>query len=206
METKKTLLFFIVVVAIVFVWSLIHPHDYFTWILEVFPAIVGFLILAFTYHRFKFTTLTYALIAIHMIILIIGGHYTYAEVPLFNWIRDTLHQSRNNYDRVGHFAQGFVPAIITREMLLRLGVLKRRRWMFFIVVSICLAISALYELFEWRVAVAFGGAADSFLGTQGDVWDTKDDMSTSLVGASVAMLTMGRVHDRFLEKIEAAKL
>jgi putative membrane protein len=131
----------------------------------------------------------------------VGGHYTYSEVPLFNWIRDDFAIGRNDYDRLGHFIQGFVPAIIAREILLRKSPLTRGKWLFFIVVSICLAISATYELFEWSVAELTGTAADSFLGTQGDVWDTQKDMAVALIGAIISLLTMGRLHDRFLDKM-----
>src|SRR6266404_7288768 len=137
---------------VILVWSVIQPQDVFTWFLETFPAMIGLVVLLATYRRFELTMLVYVLIWVHAIILLIGGHYTYAEVPLFNWIRDHFALSRNHYDRLGHFAQGFVPAMIARELLLRLNVLKRGRWLFVIVVSICLAFSALYELFEWGVS------------------------------------------------------
>jgi putative membrane protein len=185
-------------VTVIFVWSAIRPHDYFTWMLEVFPAIIGAVILASTYRRFRFTTLIYALIAVHMIILMVGGHYTYAEVPIGNWVRDQFQLSRNHYDRLGHFAQGFVPAMIAREVLLRLNVLKRGRWLFVIVISICLAVSALYELLEWTVSALTGSAGDAFLGTQGDVFDTQKDMAMALVGAVTALLTLSKFHDKQL--------
>ncbi len=160
--------------TVVLAWSAVHPHDYFTWALEVFPAILALAALAITFRRFQFTTFVYALITLHACILFVGGHYTYAEVPLFNWLRDHFHLARNDYDRVGHFAQGFVPALVAREVLLRQKIVLRRGWLFFIVLSICLAVSAAYELLEWRVAVATGSAADAFLGTQGDPWDTQE--------------------------------
>jgi len=188
-------------VGVIFVWSAIHPHDYFTWILEVFPAIIGAVILAATYRRFRFTPLVYSLIAIHMVILMIGGHYTYAEVPFGNWIRDYFALSRNHYDRLGHFAQGFVPAMIAREVLLRLNVLKRGGWLFGLVVSVCLAISALYELFEWTVSALTGSAGDAFLGTQGDVFDTQKDMAMALVGSITALLLLSKAHDRQLKRL-----
>ena len=184
--------------ALFFLWSLIHPHDYFTWILEVFPAIIGTIVLVVIYPRFRFTNLVYTLIAAHMVILMIGGHYTYAEVPLFNWIRDTFGFSRNHYDRLGHFAQGFVPAMIAREVFLRRSPLRRGKWLIFVVLSVCLSISAMYELVEWSTAVLSGSAADAFLGTQGDVWDTQKDMTFALAGAMVALLTMTRWQDREL--------
>jgi putative membrane protein len=185
-------------VAVIFVWSAIRPHDYFTWMLEVFPAIIGAVIVAATYRRFRFTTLVYTLIAAHMIILMVGGHYTYAEVPFGNWIRDQFELSRNHYDRLGHFAQGFVPAMIARELLLRLNVLKRGRWLFVLVVSICVGVSALYELIEWIVSALTGSAGDAFLGTQGDVFDTQKDMAMALVGAITSMLLLSWIHDRQL--------
>jgi putative membrane protein len=188
-------------VAGVFIWSAIRPHDYFTWLLEVLPAIIGISILGATYRRFQFTQLAYFLIGMHAIILMVGGHYTYAEVPLFNRIRDTFELGRNHYDRLGHFAQGFVPAIVAREVLLRTTPLRRGKMLFYIIVSICLAISALYELCEWRAAVAFGDNATAFLGTQGDPWDTQWDMTFALFGACVALLTLGRVHDQALQEV-----
>lgn len=185
---------------IVLVWSGIHPHDYFTWFLEVLPALMGVGILAAIYPRFKFTNLAYALVWIQCAILMIGGHYTYARMPLFDWIRDTFGLMRNNYDKVGHFAQGFVPAIIIREVLLRASPLKRGKLLSFVVVAICLAFSALWELFEWQVALALGPRTTDFLGTQGDVWDTQEDMAACLIGAILALVLLSRLHDKFLEK------
>jgi putative membrane protein len=189
-------------VTTVFVWSVINPHDLFTWFLEVLPVIIGLAILVPTYPKFKFTFFAYLLMSLHAVILMVGGHYTYAEMPLFNWLKEAFHLHRNYYDRLGHFAQGFVPAIIAREILLRKTPLKKGGWLFFIVVSICLAISASYELFEWAVAEATGSAADAFLGTQGDVWDTQWDMFFALVGAITSLGLLGRLHDRFLKKQE----
>ena len=185
------------VLAVVFAWSAIRPHDYFTWFLEVFPAVAGVGLLLATYRRFRFTNLVYILVTIQAVILMIGGHYTYAEVPLFNWLRDTLHLARNNYDKVGHFAQGFTPAIVAREILLRTSPLRPGRWLSFLVVSVCLALSAFYELVEWWIAVATGGA-EAFLGTQGYIWDTQSDMLFALVGATLAILLLTRRHDREL--------
>ena len=201
-EQRPALVMLGCVFAAVLIWSAIRPHDYFTWWLEVFPALIAVIVLSFTYTRFQFTTFVYVLITIHACILFVGGHYTYAEVPLFNWIRDHFHLARNDYDRVGHFAQGFVPALVAREVLLRAKIVAKRGWVFFIVVSICLAVSALYELLEWRVAVATGSAADAFLGTQGDPWDTQEDMATALVGAVAALLTCSRFHDRLIRQAE----
>jgi putative membrane protein len=202
LEQRHALLLLLVVFAVVLAWSAVHPHDYFTWALEVFPALLALAALATTYRRFPFTTLVYVLILLHACILFIGGHYTYAEVPLFNWVRDHFHLARNHYDRVGHFAQGFVPALVAREVLLRRKIVLRRGWLFFIVLSICLAVSAAYELLEWRVAVASGSAADAFLGTQGDPWDTQEDMATAVIGALTALLFFSRWHDRLIGKME----
>jgi len=187
--------------AVVFVWSVIRPHDLFTWILEAMPAIVGVLVLLLTYKRFRLTNLAYVLIWIHCIILLIGAHYTYALMPAFNRLRDAFDLSRNYYDRVGHVAQGFIPAILVREVLLRTSPLKKGKWLFFIVVCVCLAISAFYELLEWSVAGVTGTAADMFLGTQGDVWDTQKDMTLCLLAAVVALIILGPMHDRVLDKI-----
>ncbi len=194
----RLLLFLVLSFLGAFLWSGLHPRDLFVWFLEVLPAIAGFVILVATCRRFRFSTLAYVLLWLHALVLLVGGHYTYAEMPWFNWLRDTYGPSRNYYDRVGHFFQGFVPAIIAREVLLRKSPLRRGGWLFFIVVSICLAISAFYELIEWRVAVAAGSAADAFLGTQGDPWDTQGDMATALIGAIASLLALSRLHNRLL--------
>ena len=186
----------------VLVWSLIRPHDYFTWFLESFPALIGIIIVVALRHRFPLTPLLLTLLTIHAIILMVGGHYTYAEVPLGFWMRGLLHTARNDYDRIGHFAQGFVPAIAAREILIRRRVVRSRGWLYFIIVSICLAISAAYELLEWRVSIATGSKGDAFLGTQGDVWDTQEDMATALVAAFIAPLLLRRLHDRQIAVIE----
>lgn len=188
-------------VLMVGVWSGIHPHDYFTWMLEVMPVVIVLPILLVTRARFPLTTLSYTLIAIHAIILMIGGHYTYAEVPWFNWLRDTFELSRNYYDRVGHLAQGFVPAIITREILLRTTALRIGKMLFFIVVCVALAISASYELIEWMIADASGSDAVAFLATQGDVWDTQKDMLMALIGSILALTLLSRRHDRQIQKL-----
>ncbi|HEV7921968.1 MAG TPA: DUF2238 domain-containing protein [Thermoanaerobaculia bacterium] len=184
--------------AAVLVWSLIRPHDYFTWLLEVFPAIIGIALVIGTRKRFPLTPLLLTLLTLHAIILMIGGHYTYAEVPLGFWVQRALGMARNDYDRLGHFAQGFVPAILAREILIRRNVVRGRGWLFGIVVAICLAISAAYELLEWSVSIATGSKGDAFLGTQGDVWDTQKDMATALAGAIIAQLALARWHDRQL--------
>lgn len=190
--------------VVLVLWSGAYPRDRLTWWLEVMPAFIALVILASTYSRFKLTDLAYQLIWLHALVLLIGGHYTYAEMPLFNWLRDTYGLDRNYYDRVGHVFQGFVPAIVAREILLRLSPLKRGKWLFFITVCICLAISALYEMLEWRVAVASGDAAVAFLATQGDVWDTQWDMFLALAGALASLLALSRWHDRQLAKLDQA--
>ncbi len=194
----------LVVFLTVSVWSVINPRDLFTWFLEVLPALIGLVVIIATYKRFRLTTLLYVLICIHATILLIGGHYTYAEMPLFNWLRDTFSLGRNYYDRLGHLAQGFIPAMIAREVLSRLTPLRRGKMLFFIIVCICLAISAFYEFIEWWVAVASGSAADAFLGTQGDVWDTQWDMFFAFCGAILALLTLSRYHDKQLKNIPAS--
>lgn len=178
------------------IWSGIHPKDYLTWLLEVLPALIGFVVLVTIRHKFPLTTLTYVLILFHCVILMVGAHYTYAEVPLFDWVRDWFDLERNNYDKIGHFVQGFVPAIIAREILVRNAVVSGRGWLSFVVVCICLAISAFYELIEWWVAILTGDSAEAFLGTQGYVWDTQSDMMYALVGAIVALALLSKVHDK----------
>jgi putative membrane protein len=179
----------------------IRPHDRLTWFLEVVPVLLGVPLLIATRRRFPLTPLLYRLLAVHALILILGGHYTYARVPLGDWARDLFGFARNHYDRLGHFAQGFVPAILAREILLRTSPLRRGGWLFFLVVSVCLGFSAFYELVEWWSALAGGAASDAFLGTQGDVWDTQWDMFLALVGALTALLTLSRLHDRALARL-----
>lgn len=184
----------------IFVWSGIGPKDRLTWFLEIAPILVALPVLFWTWRRFPLTPLVYTLIALHAVILMVGGHYTYAEVPLGFWVRDALGLARNHYDRLGHFAQGFVPAMLAREVLLRRTPLRRGGWLFFLVTSVCLAISAFYEFTEWWAALAGGQAANAFLGTQGDIWDTQWDMFLALCGALTAQLTLTRIQDRQLEK------
>ena len=186
----------------VLIWSGIMPKDRLTWWLEVMPALLAIIILFSTYKRFPLTPLAYLLILIHSIILMVGGHFTYAEVPYFDWLWDMLGQTRNNYDKIGHFAQGFIPAVIARELLIRHEVVNGRRWLAFIVVSICLAISAFYELIEWWVAVLSGESAEAFLGTQGYVWDTQSDMGLAALGAIIALLLLSAMHNRQLGKLQ----
>ena len=183
---------------LVLAWSAVHPRDYLTWALEVSPAVIGLALLAATYNRFRLTPLLYGLILAHCVVLMVGGHYTYAEVPLFDDLKPVLGWERNNYDKLGHFAQGFVPAILAREILVRGAVVASAAWRNLFIVSICLAFSALYEMLEWLVAVATGTASEAFLGTQGYIWDTQSDMAMALLGAVVALITLPRVHDRQL--------
>lgn len=190
----------IAVFLAVLVWSGIGPKDYMTWCLEVAPAVIGGLVLWFTRDRFPLTTLVYVLILVHCVILMVGGHYTYAEVPLGEWAREAFDGSRNNYDKLGHFVQGFIPAMIARELVIRLGIFNSERWRNFFIVCFCLAFSAFYELIEWWVALLSDEAADSFLGTQGYVWDTQSDMGWALFGAVTALGLLGRLHDRQLRE------
>ena len=185
----------------VLIWSGVAPLDYFTWVLEVLPAVIAGAVLLALYRRLRFTDLVYVLILLHAMILMVGGHYTYAEMPLFNWLRDEFGLARNYYDRVGHVAQGFVPAMIAREILLRQRVVNGRYWLFLIVSCVALAISACYEFFEWWVALASGTAAEAFLATQGDVWDTQWDMFLALCGAVAAQVLLSRWHDRQLSAL-----
>jgi putative membrane protein len=182
------------------VWSGMKPKDSPTWVLEVLPAVVGFAVLVATRRRFPLTSLAYLLILAHCIVLMVGGHYTYAEVPLFDWIRDGFGLERNNYDKLGHFMQGFVPAIVAREILVRNAIIAGKGWMSFIIVCICLAISAFYELIEWWVAILSDEAAEAFLGTQGYVWDTQSDMMYALVGAIAALVLLSKLHDKQLSR------
>jgi putative membrane protein len=194
------LLVLLVLTAAALVVSGISPHDRITWWLEVFPIFLGVPLLIATRRRFPLTPLLYILLFVHALILMLGGHYTYARVPLGFWVQDLFDLGRNHYDRLGHFAQGFVPAILAREILLRRTPLRPGGWLFFLVCSVCLAFSACYEFFEWWSAVIGGSAADDFLGTQGDVWDTQWDMFLALLGAVTAQLLLSRLHDRQLAR------
>ncbi len=198
-RSKVIALFAIVIVALVI--SGMSPHERLTWFLEVFPILIGIPVVIAIYPRFQFTPLAYWLIFIHCLILMLGGHYTYARVPLGFWVQDLLDLGRNHYDRLGHFAQGFIPAILTREILLRLSPLKSGKWLFFLATSVCLAISAFYEFIEWWAAILGGESAESFLGTQGDVWDTQWDMFLAFIGALTAQMLLSRMHDRQLERM-----
>jgi len=186
----------------VLIWSFVFPKDQFTWFLEVLPVFIALFIMALTYKKFPLTPLLYTLILIHMIILMVGGHYTYAEVPLFDWIKEVFEHSRNNYDKVGHFAQGFIPAILAREILIRKHIVQGTKiWLNYIILSIILAFSAFYELLEWWVALAVGEDAEAFLGTQGYIWDTQSDMGYALAGGIVALLLLSKLHDKQLSQV-----
>lgn len=191
----------ILIFSVVFIWSGINPKDQFTWFLEVFPAIIGVIFLLSTYKTFKLTPLLYFFILLHCIILMVGGHYTYAEVPLFDTLRDMFHSDRNNYDKLGHFFQGFVPALLAREILIRKKAINGRAWLNYSIISIILAFSAFYELVEWWVAIATGEDAEAFLGTQGYQWDTQSDMAFALLGGFASLLSLSFIHDKQLKKI-----
>lgn len=202
MEKHRINLLLLAVYSLVFLWSAHDPKDYFTWFLEVVPALIGLTILVYTYKSFPLTRLIYALITLHCCILFVGGHYTYAEVPLFDWIRDTFGQSRNNYDKIGHFAQGLVPAIIARELFIRGKIVAKKRWIPYFVITSSLAISAAYEFLEWGVASLTGESAEAFLGTQGYVWDTQSDMLYATLGAISGLLLLSKIHDQQLRELD----
>ena len=191
-----------VIFLAVLTWSGINPKTQITWVLEVAPAIIGAVILALTYKSFKLTSLLYVLILVHCIILMIGGHYTYAEVPLFDGL---FGAERNNYDKLGHFFQGFVPALIARELFIRKNVVNGNGWLNLFVVCVAMTLSAFYELIEWGVAVISGEGAEEFLGTQGYVWDTQTDMAMAFIGAICALIFLSRLHDRQLKKLIASE-
>ena len=188
-------------VLAVLAWSGVAPHARFTWVLEVAPVLIGVPVLLATGRRFPLTPLLYTLLAVHACILMVGGKYTYAEVPAGFWVSDALGLARNHYDRLGHFAQGFIPAILAREILVRTSPLRGSRWLPFVVVAFCLAFSAFYEMIEWWTAVLAGASSTAFLGTQGDVWDTQWDMFLALIGAVSALLVLARAHDRQLARL-----
>ncbi|MFH6991898.1 DUF2238 domain-containing protein [Flavobacterium sp. FlaQc-48] len=198
----KYIYFLLTLFSISLLASVINPKEGFTCFLEIIPAIIGVVILAFTFKKFRFTNFTYTLILVHCIILFIGGHYTYAEVPFFDYIKELFHQSRNNYDKVGHFAQGLVPAMIIRELFIRKKVINNQSFFNFIIVSICLAISATYEFIEWFVSLATGDGGDAFLGTQGYVWDTQSDMLFATIGAIVGLILFSKIQDKQIQKID----
>ena len=204
MKDKIVYLLLLMILILVLTWSGINPKDYFTWFMEVVPGVIGCFILIFTFKNFRFTRLVYILVTIHCCILFVGGHYTYAEMPLFDWIKEVFHQSRNNYDKLGHLAQGFVPAMIARELLVRKDVVLKRKWLGFIVVTICMSISLAYEFLEWFVALATGESADAFLGTQGYVWDTQSDMLYATIGAILALILLTKIHDKQMKQISSS--
>jgi putative membrane protein len=202
MNNRKYLICLITIFFIILIWSVINPKDYFTWFLEVIPGIIGFIILAFTYKRFRFTGLLYTLILIHCVILFAGGKYTYAENPLFEYIKNAFDLSRNNYDKLGHFFQGFVPVLIAREIILRKNIITNNKWIPFFLICIVMFISSIYELIEWAMSLLTGEAADAFLGTQGYVWDTQSDMLLALIGGISALIAFSKLHDKFIKKLK----
>ncbi len=186
----------------VFIWSFINPKDLFTWFLEVFPAMIAFVVLAITYKNFRLTPLVYSLILIHCIILMVGGHYTYSEVPLFDFIKESFNQERNNYDKLGHLAQGFIPAMIAREIIIRKSIITIESWRNFFIICFCLALSAFYELIEWWVAIFTNEASNDFLGTQGYIWDTQSDIFWALIGSILALTILRNFHTKQLLNIK----
>ena len=204
MATKKELLSLLAIVIAVMLWSWINPYDRLTWWLETAPVFIALPILFATRNNFPLTRLVYYLIAIHALILVVGAHYTYARVPIGFWLQDILEFSRNPYDRIGHLAQGFIPALVAREIMLRHKVVRTGPWLFFLVVCFCLAFSAFYELIEWWAAVFGGDGSIEFLGTQGDVWDSQWDMFLALIGAITALIFMSGIQDRQILQVENA--
>ena len=203
--SPKTYHFFLLIIVLAFwIWSGIEPHDTrLTWILETFPVMIALPIILLTYKRFPLTSLAYTLIAIHTVILMLGGHYSYAKVPLGFWMEDWFGWTRNNYDKIGHFMQGFGPAIYTREILARTSPLKRGKWLGFISVAVPLAFSALYEIIEWLASLSNPADTEAFLGTQGYIWDTQTDMFWCLIGSIVALVLLTKLHNKYLSKIGA---
>ena len=206
--SRRLALLLLLIFCIVLVRSSINPHDPFVWFLEILPAVLGVCAMIFVSPNFRFTNLVTVLVFIHCLILMLGAHYTYAEVPIFNKLRDIFHFKRNNFDKVGHFAQGFIPVLIVREVLIRLRILStniNKFWLPYICVSVTLSYSAIYELIEWAVAKATGAAADAFLGTQGDVWDTQSDMFCCLIGSIIALILLTNLHDKYISRVEQAE-
>ncbi len=202
MNSKYPILF-TAATFIILLTSLVLANSKTNWVLEVFPILIGFPVLFFTYRKFRFTDLVYALLIIHFIILAIGAVYTYAEVPLGYWMQDWFGFSRNNYDKIGHFAQGFIPALLARELLIRTLPLRPGKWLAFIVLCVCLAISAFYEIIEWWVAAVQGASAEEFLGTQGYIWDAQSDMLFALIGAACALLLFSRYQNRAIARLSS---
>lgn len=204
MTNKKYRLLLLIIVLVFWFWSAINVQDtYLTWSLETVPFMIALPILLFTYRRFPLTNLMYTLIAVHAMILMLGGHYSYAKVPLGFWMEQWFGWTRNNYDKIGHLMQGFGPAIYTREILSRTSSLKRGKWLGFIAIAVPLAFSALYEIFEWAASLSNPGDTEAFLGTQGYIWDTQTDMFWCLIGAFVGVILLTKLHNKYLEKIEA---
>lgn len=203
MASAKELGVLLAAILAVLAWSLINPHDSLTWLMESAPVLIALPLLLATYKGFPLTRLTYYLIFFHAAILVVGAHYTYARVPIGNWVADVLDLQRNHYDRFAHVVQGFVPAIIAREILIRHNVVNSSRWLLFLVCCFCLAFSALYEIIEWQSAVWGGDGSLDFLGTQGDIWDAQKDMTLAVVGSVLAQMMLGRLHDRQLGQIAA---
>jgi len=203
--SRRLALLLLLVFIIMLIRSSIHPHDSFVWFLEILPAVIGVFTMILVSPKFRFTNLVNVLVFIHCLILLIGAHYTYAEVPVFNRLRDVFHLKRNNFDKIGHFAQGFIPVLIVREVLIRLRIISmniNKYWLPYICISITLSYSALYELIEWGVAKATGTAADAFLGTQGDVWDTQSDMACCLIGSIISLILFTNLHNRYISRVE----
>jgi putative membrane protein len=197
-KTKKI---YLIIFFAVLIWSGIKPHDYFTWFLEVVPALIALFILFVTYKKFQFSNFIYSLILFHSIVLMIGGHWTYAEVPFGFWIQDIFNFSRNHYDRFGHLMQGFVPALVARELIIRNNIIPNRKWMTFFIIFTILGFSAFYEFFEWGMSLATGESATAFLGTQGDIWDTQWDMFMCFIGSILSLGFFSKIHDWYLNKI-----
>ncbi len=192
---------FLIIFVLVAVWSGYQPYETGLWFLEAGICLAAVILLMTTFKRFRFTDMTYIFILIHLIILFVGAHYSYARVPLFDWVKEIFDQDRNNYDKVGHFAQGFIPAMVARELLIRLDVVRKKGWIPFFVICICLAISAFYELIEWWTAVLSGDGAEDFLGTQGYVWDTQSDMFCAMIGAICMLIFFSGLQDRQINKM-----
>ncbi|HET8708008.1 MAG TPA: DUF2238 domain-containing protein [Pseudomonadales bacterium] len=203
-QRKPLLLTLLAVWLAAFVVSGIQPYDRLTWLMEVMPAILGVLLMIYTWRKFPLTTLLYVVILIHSLILMLGGHYTYARTPLGEWWKEWFGFQRNNYDRLGHIAQGFIPALITREILLRASPLQVGGWLNFLTVTVCMAISVAYEFIEWWAALLLGQGADEFLATQGDIWDTQWDMFLCTIGAISAVVLLSAWHNRMIDRLQKA--
>lgn len=198
----KLHVFLLVTLFLVLIWSAVKPHDYFTWFLEVSPALLAVAIFAFFYKKFRFSNLIYIFVWFHCIVLMVGGKYTYAEMPLFDYFKEVFGWTRNNYDKVGHFMQGFSPALIAREVFIRKNIVNGRGWTFFLSVAVPLAFSAFYEFVEWWISVLTGDKGDSFLGTQGYVWDTQTDMFACFVGSIFSLLILSKLQDKQITRME----